>query len=185
MKYIFKKNSHYSTPKDFLKKLLPKGGNFSYRWVVDFTESCWFDQNELQEDAKDWNFKLGGVTTAFQKNNVNAVIGVARPNLAQKDTLELNWYINDDKANWTAGLSPIIVSIGEQAVIEISRNKSDETTIVIYKLSLNDEGKFIESDKISKTSKVVKGPFRLVGPYFGGNRPAPHDMEIWVDLDKL
>jgi hypothetical protein len=184
LKYTIKRGQSVFSPQLRLSKFLPNfRGNFGYRFLIDFTESCWFDESVLQEDAHDWNFKICGVTTAFEKNNVNAIIGAARPHLAKRNCWELNWYLNDSNAKWEFGNSPILVNLGEVGVVDIVRKKNT-STITVYKM-YQDKGVWVTSDKISKETDLVKNAFRMIGPYFGGNRNAPQDMDLYVNMNKI
>lgn len=177
MKYTFNKNAHYSTPPEWGRKLKPRLGNFNYRWTVDFTESCWFDKTLLGEDALDWNFKLCGVTGALSANDVNAIMCAARPNLNEKNTWEVTWYINDNEGKKLWSLHPMIVKLEETLIITMARIGKNVNFVAYI------AGK--EEDTQKKSWEMKDNMYRFVGPSFGGNRKTPHKMELWVGRDNL
>lgn len=177
MKYVFNKDSHYSSPMELGRKLKPRLGNFNYRWEINFTESCWFDKSVLGEDALDWNFKLCGVTGALSPNNVNAIMCAARPNLSKPNTWEVVWYINDSKGGMIWDLHPIIVDVKDSLIVLMKR-VGKTVTFVAYIANK-------EEDTLTKSWEMPDNMYRFIGPSFGGNRKTPHKMELWVDRDNL
>ena len=175
--YTFKPSSHYSSPSELLRKLKFHFGDFDYRWTIDFTESCWFDKSKLGEDALDWNFKLCGITAATTFNNRDSVICAGRPDINVVNTWQVVCYINDSKGGWNASEKPITLGINDPLIVTMSR-KGKQLKFNAYNYNNADE-------YITETIEVKNNLYRFIGPYFGGNRKPPHNMDLYVDFDKI
>ncbi len=174
-KYTFDKNSHYSKPYELGRKLLPRLGDFSYRWEINFSESCWFDKSALGDDSSDWNFKLCGVTGAFSANDANAIMCAGRPLLSQINKWEVIGYVNDKNRDWKPLTEPLIVDVKDSLIVTMSRSGKKVKFDAYLNYGLG----------VTATWEMPDNAYRFIGPSFGGNRKTPHKMELWVDRDDI
>jgi hypothetical protein len=170
MKYTIEPGSHYSKPFEFFRKFIPKIKTPKFKWEIVFEEDCWFDSTELQDDAKDWNFKVCGITGAFSRNNYDSVMCAVRPKLDEPFKFQATWYLNDSSGKFEFdNNSPLFFSAKEPLIVELNSNN-----ITIYAASN-------KQIAITKSYNLQSSFYRFIGPSFGGNRKAFKEMTLHVN----
>jgi hypothetical protein len=157
-KYRIKRGKHSSG-----LRIAPFYGKDISKYEVIFSKSCLYEI--AGPDQFDVN-KLLGLSYGFHHNN-SARFGWR----ADGDSIEISAYCYKNK----------------KRLIRAIRNVNVETMYIFmiqnfggyYELTImSDTGDLIGYAKISKP-KTTEFGYKLF-PYFGGNVPAPHDMEIYM-----
>lgn len=164
MKFLIKKNTHYSN--GFLFKLL-NFFNFKSKICYDlrFDKSTMYNLENLNQ--LDIN-KLVGFSSGFHHKN-SARIGW---NCDSKNIILHTYCYINGKRTWS----------------ELARIKTEN----LYRISIEDSGIYYEFkiiDDVGRvTQKSVEKPITYrfgynLWPFFGGDEPAPHDM--YIELKKV
>lgn len=153
MKYFTFKNWNYFIP------WFPRfyWNKYDYSWKVIFNNSCKYDHGT--DDQLDWN-KLVGISN-FIDPRKNSLRIVWRYN-KEDDLFEIGYYLEKDKEF----ISGELQSIKSGELLEIRINCYNTYSL-------------IETNKKLEMVDFKQEPltFRL-NPYFGGNLPAPHKMNL-------
>lgn len=157
-KYKIKKGKHYSG-----FRICPTYNKTISKYEVIFTESCLYDLHN--EDQYDIN-KLFGLS--YMHHHI--------------DSARFGWRADGDKIE----LSLYCYRDGERHMKEICHLDTGKTYTLAIKnignyyefLVSSDTSSFMAYAKVTKPITVTLG-YKL-WPYFGGNEPAPHDMEIMM-----
>jgi len=162
--YTVKKGKHDFRPVDSLRPANPCTKEIRYK--VTFTESCKYTLPG--EDQRDWN-KGGGVSFSLFSNTRNAVMWAWRwrPEI-QRIELCAYWH-RDGVAHYaeTENDFPFACNPGEEITISIRKAGGDWFV------------DFRAADGFFQKPTTAKGsPLRVIGLWFGGNRPAPQEMSI-------
>lgn len=150
---------------------------FELRFRIE--KDAWFDpsaKGPIQRDGLDWN-KLGGVSylnyfqlSSWPKNVRAALIGW-RPH--PSGSFEWSLYVNRADGSFVFSEAQL-VRPGDQVDVRVDIGKS-----VIEAKPLNASKTFMPL----RIEASILGSARVnVGPWFGGNRPAPQDMDLWTLL---
>jgi len=159
MRYRIEKYDHHSSP----IRLGFWWGRDLFRWMVKFDASCRY--SIPGDDQQDTNKLVGiGYFSIPKMHHKNSIRFGWRYN-AVKDVIELMGYA------YVSGKRKIIylgdVRIGDWTSISI------EITPTTYRLTWG-------NDYLNIRHNHPKGLQFFLRPYFGGNRPAPHDILIHV-----
>ena len=173
MKQTVRKGEHDFKPNEINLHF----GNFDLIWKVGFTPSCWYDS--LGEDNADWN-KAGGIGKMLTANNKNAVMLGWRPMLGVPGAFQAVIYVNNNWGEFVTG-TPNRVGQYEEAFIRIKRWGSKLSVYAGY--IIVSEKRLITTDHMEVFD--MTGILRERGAWFGGNRTAPQDMELWVSKTKF
>lgn len=167
-KFTIKKGKHSSVLFGFLPHFRFSFKNqFAYK--IKFGTNCLYDFN----DVDDWDInKLVGVSTSYHHHVQSARIGWR---CIDNKTIELLAYCYN-KRERIGGFDDYILGVvkpGEEfyCSITVEANKF----VLIFNKGI--EYKKIELNKDDNSWKFKYFLF----PFFGGNNPAPHDMDIFVD----
>lgn len=160
--FTIKKGRHYSSPFFFLKRFLPSFKK-SFHFTVEFDQACLYQLSG--EDQLDINklFGVGCNTIFHHKNSVR--IGWRSTN---NTDIELVSYL-------------YVNSIRQEERI-LSVVKPYEKTMC--QILFIDEQVIITTTDINHTKTEVLNISKkqswgfLLWPYFGGNKPAPHTLQI-------
>ena len=153
MKYYCPKNFHFFLP--FIPIVYI--GKDEYKWKAVFSNSCKYDHGN--DDQLDWN-KLVGVSNTLNPRK-DSIRFVWRYN-KKSDLFEIGVYLEKDKK--------FVVT----QICEVKCDESIELSLKCYKTyCLVETNKKIQMFDFKK--KHIS--FRL-NPYFGGNLPAPHPMNL-------
>lgn len=153
---------------------------FSWTWEVVFDATCRYTLPG--EDQGDFN-KGGGVSFNLLSNNRNAVMWGWRYQ-PKNDMIQLCLYINKDgkkQIGHDGDLVQLEIPIAERAKIQLTYLGGNTWAMGFYWLDADD--RIIDAELVHFTIKTPTILYRL-GLWFGGNRPAPNDMQVWVDLKK-
>jgi hypothetical protein len=173
MKHTVKQGKHDFTPNALP---WPKMGDFTEALKLDLTASCWYDVTTF-ECKESWN-KAGGVGRYLSKNNASAVLLAWRP-AKERGLFEVSIYVNDSGGGWKA-TAPIIIRTSDTAVMILERRKD----IVFARMEVHSaDGSLFEP--LSSVSTTIPGWLRRRGAWFGGQCPAPQDMELWTGWAKM
>lgn len=149
----------------------PKG----FEFTVNFDESCWYSEEELEgdQDYHDQN-KLIGLTGFFSANNRNSCMVSWKP-AREKNKMELRLYINDKSGNFEY-TDPIIIKCGETYtgyVQRFSLSKVYTPTSNLWHLLVTQGDSMMGEQTIVFEFKKYN---RWVGTSFGGanNSPGPY-----------
>jgi hypothetical protein len=155
---------------------IPYNGDFTRVLKVDFTPSCWYEKYSF-DCGKSWN-KAGGFTAYWSRNNVNSLLLAWRPSEGFGH-FEVCLYANDAKGGWKA-TAPLTMREDETAAAIFTRRGSGlSVRLEIWKGTEKvQEGK-------SEIVSTIPGSLRVVGAWFGGQCPAPEDMELWTGWSKV
>jgi hypothetical protein len=156
MKYRIEKYDHHATP----FRLGFWWGRDLFRWMVKFDESCRY--SIPGNDQLDIN-KLVGIGY-FPGHHKNSIRFGWRYN-ATTDVIEIWAYAYKNRERIARYLTE--VKFNNWAICSI------EITPTSYRLTF-------EKETISIRHNHPRGLQYFLRPYFGGNRPAPHDMIIHV-----
>jgi hypothetical protein len=149
-------------------------------WVVIFDASCAY--HLPGEDQKDFN-KGGGISFDLLSNTRNAVMWAWRYN-PQVDQIELCGYWHNAGIRYI-GEGPELwqmrVNFGERVKVRIYR-QGQSWRVKFTRLDVDKEP--MESVEAGQVIYTGKYGYRI-GLWFGGNLPAPTDMEVWYDFKKV
>ena len=160
---VIKKNTH--APLRFPKLLI---GEVLISAIVEFTDSCRYDVGEDQLDVN----KLFGIGY-FPTHHTNSVrFGWRYDKNVDKIEILAYYYLNGDRHFDTLTWADIGVSY--RCVIFIEPNNH---TLCMGK---KDTGSLFEVEYSVPVKRKSVG--YLLRPYFGGNKKAPHNIEIKIEL---
>ena len=157
--FTIREGNHYSL---HFPKLWFGKRNHKVRFFLD--RSCWYSFNG--EDAKDVN-KLWGVS--FGKHHTNSYRLGWRASGVAIGVFELLYYAYDDGVR----VFRVIGSFNANEWVDIEVEVAGGCAVAIF----NDERYVYIYD-----NPVPEFGYYLF-PYFGGNRTAPRDMKIYLDID--
>lgn len=152
----------------------------SLTWDVVFDATCAYTLPG--EDQRDFN-KGGGVSLELFSNNRNALMWGWRytPDLK---TIELCQYVNR-KSKHEIGtgtdLVQLRVPIGQRCRVNLTYLEANlwQYTFELLNIDRQPVQRIVTYATINTPSLVYR-----LGLWFGGNRPAPQDMQVWVDFQK-
>jgi len=165
--YSVKRGSHDFKPTDSFYLVAPWGKEVNFK--VKFSDNCAYYLSD--GDQKDWN-KGGGFSFSLFSNLKNSVMWAWRyaPEI-RKMELSAYWH-EKGKAHYaeTENFEPVIVDFNE------------EIEVRIYKPGVHWFVDFTRKNgSLYSVNTEMKGwPIRPIGLYFGGNKPAPKDMEVSI-----
>ncbi len=162
MIFLTKKGKHYSN--QFVYKALNILNRERFlEYSVLFNDTCRYELPK--EDQEDIN-KLFGFSLGFNHH---------------QDSARFGWFYKNDKIH----LYSYIYDEGKRSyefITNLDLNKKYSLTLIEYQGSwefgVSREGAISVIKKIDKKKSFCMG-YRL-WPYFGGNNPAPHDIEIYL-----
>lgn len=164
--YKVKKGKHDFKPTDSIGIANPCLKEIKYKVV--FTESCKYILPG--EDQDDWN-KGGGVSFSLLSNRKNSVMWAWRYKPVF-DRIQLCAYWHEN------GVAHYAETEND---FPFACNPGEEITISIRKAGKDWFVDFRAHDGYFQKPVTAKGtPIRPIGVYFGGNRPAPQDIEIFI-----
>ena len=142
-------------------------------WEVAFSPSCRYNLPGADQD--DWN-KGGGVSFDLLTNHTDSVMWAWRYNPGT-DKIELGLYCHVD------GRREIAIDVrGRQALLSVAIGE-----IVTVELEVEDSAYAMRFDCLSSETVTAAIPFthrkktiRTINPWFGGNNPAPHTMNLYL-----
>lgn len=144
-----------------LRSFIPRRKK-DFKWVASLNHTCKYDHGDA--DQYDWN-KLCGVAFSIFAVRHSVMFGW-RYN-KQADRFEIAFYAHDG-----AGVS-------NRKMVKIAEVKTFEPIQLKMKLNRSFVDVWVNGEKNTFFLKKKLPRFkRLVFPWFGGNRPAPHTMNI-------
>lgn len=149
--YTIKKGKHFSGLR--LRPVL--GKKLSYKII--FTHSCLYQFND--QDQYDVN-KLFGISDDFSHSQNSARFGWR----CKGNQIEIMVYVKSSGQRNTFSIGLVDPDVSHDYSISIEDD--------VYKFKFNSE-----EFSVPRTSQYNFIRYHLF-PYFGGNKPAPHDMEI-------
>ena len=155
-------------------------GGLSWQWDVVFDASCRY--NIPGEDQKDFN-KGGGVSMRMLSNNRDAVMWAWRYNL-KSDKIDLTLYVNrGGKHEIGEGDKLVLLSvpIAQNARIVLTYSGGGNWSLTVAHRDV--EGRVVDIGTMYTNIKTPTILWRL-GLWFGGNQPAPQEMQVWVDFKR-
>lgn len=162
MLYKIKKNRHYSQWTMPQLHLHASG----FKIIVKFSENCIYNKSELGYDWADIN-KLYGLGFGLNHHNNSFRIGWRAE--GKKIHLFSYWYDNH-KLNYD---SIGIINVNEEYAITVNFGTKKTNVTVFNKNSITYMYNTIIFNRYNKCFFGF-----VLNPYFGGNKTAPHDMEI-------
>jgi len=175
--FVIRKGAHYS--KHFPK--LNCNAQDDFQFIVKFDESCKYDLKD--EDQLDIN-KLFGTSFGFNHHKNSFRIGWAYNIKTNKIELYNYWYENSIR------FSSLITSvpINLKTIVSVKFHPKD-----INNYTLGDLGGYIETSVSAIGINPIKTtvPYDLENvpqyglvlfPYFGGNKTAPHNIKIFLQV---
>ena len=155
-------------------------GGLSWQWDVVFDASCRY--TIPGEDQKDFN-KGGGASLRMLSNNRDAVMWAWRYN-PKRDVIELALYVNRSGKHEIGSEGEIrtfAVPIAQKARLVLTYSGGGNWSLTMFRLDADDNVLDVETTYTNiRTPPVV---WRL-GLWFGGNQPAPQEMQVWVDFKR-
>lgn len=162
--YSIKKGRHDFRPIDSIGLIWPFRKRRKYK--VTFAANCNYHLED--GDQFDWN-KGGGFSFSMLSNRKNAVMWAWRylPHIFRMQ-LCAYWHV-DGKAHYaeTEGDSPFALEPGQPVTIELYKENG------VWIVSFKSEGGYLRKETTAKGC-----PIRPIGLWFGGNKPAPKQMDI-------
>jgi len=178
-KYTIKPNRHDFRPPEFPHLYCARKIR-ELRWEFRFTRDCAYTLPG--EDQHDWN-KGGGISFHLLRNNRDSLMWAWRYDPC-KELIEITAYSNNpDELNgrfigWGAG----------QTMMNLQLDEVGECILTPYD---HDHWRFTFRRNYQPITNSCLHPVRRrwrlakrLGLWFGGNRPAPKEMTIYVGLEK-
>lgn len=164
-KFQIKKGKHY-----------PKGFNFSLFFSNELNFVCKFDKNCIYDLKSNDNFdinKLFGFSTTIHQHIQSARIGWR---CIDNKNIELLLYVYNESNRILEKTNHILGTVKPDEKFYCSIIKQNKTFVF----------KFFKGNKTVKSVEIPRSktyfPLKyILYPYFGGNRKAPHDMDIYID----
>lgn len=176
--FTVKKGRHDFAPPEFRSMYrLSRLGSLDYEVIFD--ASCTY--TIPGEDQGDFN-KGGGLSFDLTSNTKNAAMWAWRhtPGVG----IELSGYFHEAGQTYIGmpgELAAMVVQPGDKVKIQVWR-AFDTWKVTFVKLDAQGNGiDYAEHEKMF--SRYHKTGYRI-GLWFGGNQPAPNEMQVWVDFDK-
>jgi hypothetical protein len=179
--------------------VLPNKHNFKPNKIKFFTKnsiSChgYFERNCLYtfNDNDDYDInKLIGFSTSIHHMVQSVRIGW-RPSKLIPGNIELLTYVHDNESVWKTLMKVVmgdpVPKVEERFILSVKPNEFFDLEIIaqddFYIFKGFKETDFDNKIEVLVPKKKRSFPFRyLLTPYFGGNRVAPKEMEIWLTFD--
>lgn len=156
---------------DFKPNSFCVGKNDTLRGTVMFWPSCRYELD--MGDQADWNKVCGLSYDIFSNFRDTQMLGW-RYN-PETDKIELNHYCHIDRKRV---MGPVLMSvnINQRVAFELSTDRENRT----IRLDLSAQNK--DSASSEYRYKSFGTLTRRLGAWFGGNRPAPHEMSFELHL---
>jgi len=200
-KYICKAGKHNFIPQWIPRfwafwGVLEKVADKSAMWAFEFNESAWFDwrlpDGSIDQDVKDWNFKLCGLAPAAEDASKNGVMLAGKPNPETKNEMLLTFYQNIDGkiiANDDSSFGFIIDPLNPIRIycrmVPVGPKRIKAT---VWAQSLSDSSELWKKDHVF-TLKKNYSFFREIFLWFGGENNADGEFggtpsaDIWIMAD--
>ncbi len=146
------------------------------KWAISFTEDCIYNHNDV--DQLDWN-KLCGVSFDLFTNHKNSAMIGWRWNV-NTQKMELTPYVHVDGTRWFWESGSVFTTVPINQRFFVTMKIDWENNTVAMEVTSAFKVYFKQQyTKLSKKYWFIKTKFtREIGAYFGGNKPAPHDMVL-------
>lgn len=155
-------------------------GGFSWQWDVVFDASCRYSLPG--EDQKDFN-KGGGVSMRMFSNNRDAVMWAWRYN-PKGDKVDITLYVNRNGKNEIGEPGKLVllgVPVAERVRITLTYSGGGNWSLTAAHRDAS--GRVVDIATMYNNIKTPAVLWRL-GLWFGGNQPAPNEMQVWVDFKR-
>lgn len=173
--FTVKKGKHDFSPKEF-RSVFKLDNIGALEYLVVFDKTC--EYLIAGEDQGDFN-KGGGLSFDFTSNTKNAAMWAWRhtPGVG----IELAGYFHENGKTYIGMPGEMVAMVaqpGDRVKIHVWR-AFDTWKITFVKLAPDDTAlEYAEQEKMFSRLHTVG--YRI-GLWFGGNQPAPRDMQVWVD----
>jgi hypothetical protein len=155
-------------------------GGLSWQWDVVFDASCRYNITRRRSKGLQQG---GGVSLRMLSNNRDAVMWAWRYN-PKIDRIDLTLYVNRGgkiEIGGDPGLVLMFLPIAEKARLVLTYSGGGNWSLTVFHLDQDD--KVLDRETAYNNIKTPAVMWRL-GLWFGGNRPAPQKMQVWVDFKR-
>jgi hypothetical protein len=172
--FVFKKNSHFSTPRNIFSRFIKKPDTL--KWLCRFDKTCCYTMplgnGQYHEDQWDYNKLTGFTFTPTNPLNTTAMVGWRYNPNTRVFELVPYWHIHKtrlfDEKRFVTALHDEDIHI-----TMIPNFEKNEVTIIIK----TQNGVLTDTQKFKKLAQ--RGS--IIQPYFGGTSSAPNDMHLYCE----
>ncbi len=183
MKYTVEKGEHAFKP-DLPLYISSFSSLRGFKYQIYFDESIKYKLNK--KDQLDWN-KGGGISFRLFSNNKDSAMWAWRWN-PNKEKIELSAYSN----HIDMPRGRIMGQLRSRQQVIFTIDPFQETTITLEKSKDNRHIKFefkaVGSSGVATVMHPIRKAFsfaRRFHAWFGGNQPAPRDINLMIDIEEL